>query len=70
MLLLASNLGLPHQVAYMVWDKGCITKLEQTDHFYLDAPMVDGKPDMARAVFHGLMATYDPGCGRYEVRSK
>lgn len=67
-MLLAHTTKVAEQRAYMVWDKTCPIKVEPTEKLYMDAPMIDGKPDMKRAVIHGLAATYDQGCGRYEIR--
>ena len=56
------------QQAYMVWNAHCIKKIEQTDKVYIEAPMFDGKPDMKQAVIRGQVATYEPSCGKIEIR--
>jgi hypothetical protein len=53
---------------YMVWDKTCITKIEPTEHLYMDAPMKDGKPEMKKVQIYGQLVTFEPGCGRIEIR--
>lgn len=73
MWLLSYAVAIPKQSelkqqAYMVWNKPCISKIEQTDKVYIDAPMVDGKPDLKQAEIHGQVATYEPSCGRIEIR--
>jgi hypothetical protein len=66
--LMPSPMAEPKQEAYMVWNKPCIIKIEQTEKVFIEAPMVDGEPDLKRAVIHGQIATYEPKCGVIEIR--
>lgn len=56
------------QQAFMVWDKTCLDKAEIQEKTYMDAPVVDGKPDMKKAQIHNLALTYNKNCGRIEIR--
>jgi hypothetical protein len=54
--------------AYMVWDKTCIQRIELTEATRMEAPLLDGKPDMKRIQMRGQLVTFDPKCGRIEIR--
>ena len=56
------------QQAYMVWNRPCIKEVPLTDKVYIEAPMVDGKPDLTKAVIRGQVAIYEPSCGKIEIR--
>lgn len=68
LLALRGHAQVELQQSFMVWDKTCITEIKMDEKLHLEAPMVDGKPDMTRARLFGVMTTYDPGCGRIEIR--
>jgi hypothetical protein len=75
-LWIASLLLLPPQIlakaelqrAFVVWDKSCIHSVGPSEKMRMEAPMVDGKPDLANAKVYGLAVDYDFGCGRIEIR--
>ena len=41
---------------------------EGHDHVRVEAPMVDGKPDLKHAALYGMVVEYEPKCGIIEVR--
>jgi hypothetical protein len=56
------------QVAYMVWDAGCINKIEVGKNTRIEAPMKDGEPDMTKAVIYKEIADFNKLCGHIEIR--
>lgn len=56
------------QQSYMVWDKTCIKEVIVKASTFIDAPLVDGKPDLKQAIVHNLNVIYDSTCGRIEIR--
>lgn len=58
------------QTAVMIWDAGCITKVEVGRKTYIEAPMKDGAPVMDEAVIFGVLADYKVDCGHVEIRKE
>jgi hypothetical protein len=55
--------------AYMVWDQRCIV-LEKQPSTRVEAPMVNGEPDMKRVRLIGAKATLSTSCGHIEMRAQ
>jgi hypothetical protein len=70
LMLMAYAVGKDEKPGYgiMVWPNTCITEVQVGQHTRIEAPMVDGKPDMTRALLLGVHATYTPACGHIEIR--
>jgi hypothetical protein len=62
------------QYGVMVWDSSCIKSLFKTEETRMEAPMVDGKPDLKslRLINGGveLVPNGLEGCGHSEIRYK
>jgi hypothetical protein len=56
------------QVPYMVWDAGCINKIEVGKNTRMEAPMKDGEPDMTRVMIYKEIANVNKLCGHIEIR--
>jgi len=54
----------------LVWGKGCITNIQLGDKTRLEAPLVNGRPDMREAKVYNAVVTYSPECGHIEIRNK
>jgi hypothetical protein len=59
----------PKQYTVAVWDRICLEKAEFTENSKMEAPMVDGKPDMEHVTLKGTKVTFKSNCWRYEVRN-
>lgn len=59
----------PKQYTMAVWDRTCLTKVEFTAESRMEAPLVDGKPDMTKVVLIHPIVTFNSNCWRYEVRN-
>lgn len=56
------------QVGYMVWDSVCIKSVSKNLKTRMEAPLVDGVPDLNKARIYGEDVDFDRGCGRIEIR--
>jgi hypothetical protein len=69
LLLLCSSLAQEDErQAFMVWDARCLSAPRIAPATKLEAPMVNGEPDMKRAIIHSLPITYNVACGHVELR--
>lgn len=62
---------VPRQKVVMVWpaNEKCLEKIELGPKARMEAPVVDGEPDMSQAVILQAVATYKKNCGRIEIRN-
>ena len=56
------------QQAFMVWDAVCLSDPKIGLKTKLEAPMVNGEPDMRKALLYALPVTYNKACGHVEIR--
>lgn len=69
-IFLVKSVFASGQSAVMVWGDSCITSVERGIGTRIEAPMVDGKPDMKRALLYGVHASYIPECGQIQIRKE
>jgi hypothetical protein len=62
----------PKQYVMVVWDRGCLDKIELGKDSRMEAPLgEDQKPDLTRSTISHTQVTYTKGCQfRYEVRNR
>ena len=70
MLVPPQSVGEHHLINWMVWDDNgkCEFTIRKGPRVWVEAPMVEGKPDKSRAVLRGLVIGIEDHCGRIEVR--
>lgn len=59
---------VPSQHPVMVWGADCIKSFHGKKDTTLEAPIVDGKPDMSQAVLLHAVLSITEACGHVEVR--
>jgi hypothetical protein len=75
-LILLLSLQTPRvevqQQAYMVWDHKCIKGLKPSENMFIDAPLINGEPDMKHAKIEGggVLVDYEVQCGHVEIRKE
>ncbi len=66
----ARGQGSASKYAVLVWSKGCITNIQLGDKTRLEAPLVNGRPDMREDKVYNSVVTYSLECGHIEIRNK
>lgn len=56
------------QHSVMVFDAGCIAELAKSEKTKVEAPMIDGKPDLKHVTLKDPVLRLTLSCGHYEIR--